>query len=776
MKTKLEHNNINRILSKKLGLRILGIVLLTLLSFTTFASQSTDCSNKKQNGSSCYWTTVKSVTHNANETYTITILVEVDGSSGGAGGTGCQGLSHYAVQTLTGTYSNVSWQKITGDETFSSYGEPVGGGNSQSFDTGFKLDGASNFGDNHAGSFTVTYTLTSLQDELFAAKAGSYSNDASFTIAEFTTIMNCGNQTGPTAVNDSKTTPLNTPVNITVLSNDVAGSTAIDVTSVTLGTQPGASVGTFTLNATTGVVTFTPTLNYAGIATTSYSIKDANGLIGTATITVTIQKANLVITKTATPANVTAGQDITYTITVKNTGPANARLVAVSDILSSDLDNPRPTASETTTWSAPNWTIGTLASGNTEILKIVARVKPTFTGTQITNTAYVTSPTIIPDPNNDSKTVTTPVTALPQPVAKNDDKSTTVNTTINFNVATNDQPITGPFQISFVSDQPGATIGVFTIINNTTGDVSFVPALDYIGTATINYKITDANGLFSQATITVTVTPANINNYPATGYSTIAFEDLWPALGDYDMNDLVLDYKFVINSNSNNYVDNVVGTFVIKAFGASLENGFGFQLPGIAKAADLTVTGYSLKESFINLNSNGTESGQAKPTIIVYDNAFKQMTSPGGIGCNTDPNQPYVTPKTLTITINFKPNTYTLNDLDIAHFNPFLIVNKVRGVEVHLPDYEPTSLANTSLFGTADDKSNPAQHHYYRNANNLPWAINFVQSFDYPKEKVDIITVYNHFAEWALSGGSSYPDWYQATAGYRNTNLIYQKP
>jgi LruC domain-containing protein len=323
--------------------------------------------------------------------------------------------------------------------------------------------------------------------------------------------------------------------------------------------------------------------------------------------------------------------------------------------------------------------------------------------------------------------------------------------------------------------QSPSSSGTFSV-NPETGVVTFNPTTGFTGTTTINYQIVDGNQFTSVATITVIVSTGLINNFPAIGFGTIAFEDLWPYKGDYDMNDLVLDYKFVINSNTNNYIDKVVGTFVIKAFGASLENGFGFQLPGIANASDLTVSGYSLTDGFINLSSNGTETGQAKPTIIVYDNAFKQMTSPGGIGVNTDPSQPYVTPKTLTITINFKPNTYTLTDLDIANFNPFLIVNKVRGVEVHLPDYAPTSLANTSLFGTGDDNSSVSQNRYYKTVNNLPWAINTYGQFDYPKEKVDISQVYLHFAAWATSEGTLYPDWYKDLPGYRNASLIYQKP
>jgi len=267
------------------------------------------------------------------------------------------------------------------------------------------------------------------------------------------------------------------------------------------------------------------------------------------------------------------------------------------------------------------------------------------------------------------------------------------------------------------------------------------------------------------------------NRYPATGFGTLAFEDLWPGKGDYDFNDLVIDYQFEIESNTGNFVDKVKAAFVIKAFGASYENGFGFQLSSAIDAADLTVFGHSLTENYITLNSNGTEAGQSKPTIIVYDNAYNEMAHPGmGIGVNTEQDAPYVEPVTINITINFTPNTYTLTDLDISSFNPFIIVNKDRSVEVHLPNYPPTDLVDMGRFGTWEDDSNPGSGRWYVNDKNLPWAINIYESFAYPLEKQEILWAHLKFAEWAMSGGTLFPDWYKNLTGYRNNSLIYQTP
>jgi len=267
------------------------------------------------------------------------------------------------------------------------------------------------------------------------------------------------------------------------------------------------------------------------------------------------------------------------------------------------------------------------------------------------------------------------------------------------------------------------------------------------------------------------------NFFPAAGFATLAYEDLWPSKGDFDFNDLVVDYRFKTVTNASNNVVEIFATFTIKAFGAGFYNGFGFQFPNTnINASDLTVTGYDLQEGYINLAGNGLEQGQSKPTIIVYDNTYNIMQHPGqGIGVNTEEWAPYVTPETMDIYIAFT-GTYTMAQVDIENFNPFIIINKFRNDEVHLPDYEPTDLAVTWQFGYADDDSDPSINRYYKTLTNLPWAINIPESFDYPIEKTVITSAHLKFAEWAESNGVLSPNWYQDLPGYRNSSNIYDQP
>jgi LruC domain-containing protein len=268
--------------------------------------------------------------------------------------------------------------------------------------------------------------------------------------------------------------------------------------------------------------------------------------------------------------------------------------------------------------------------------------------------------------------------------------------------------------------------------------------------------------------------------YPSMSqYGTLAFEDNWPRKGDYDFNDLVVDYKMTTVTNANGHVVEVIGSFILRASGASFNNGFGIQFDGIAPNKISKVTGNNPGSYARALN--GTEPGQTFASLIIFDNFFSLMSRPPvGIGVNTDKKAPYVTPVSQQVIVTFIDNgvapsggVVTPAQLTSSSFNFFMFINRDRGREVHLPDRLPTSLATTGLFGTNDDNSNPATGRYYRTSNNLPWAINILDGFEYTTEKVSIDQGHLHFVDWAVSAGVSFPDWYMNKPGYRNPEKIY---
>jgi len=254
-------------------------------------------------------------------------------------------------------------------------------------------------------------------------------------------------------------------------------------------------------------------------------------------------------------------------------------------------------------------------------------------------------------------------------------------------------------------------------------DLSNLPLIDYTGDDADSDGITDENDDY----------PNNpdmaFNNYFFTEgtYGTLAYEDMWPGTGDYDFNDLVIDYNFNQITNAENKVVEIYGEFILKAFGASFHNGFGIDL-GISPNLITSVTGYKVQESWVDLNSKGLENNQTNAVIIVFDDTYNLMTHVGGIGVNTNPTYSFVTPDTTNIHIILSQPT-SLAEIGIPPYNPFLIVNQDRTVEIHLPNLAPTDLADVSLFGTYRDNSNPANGRYYKTENNLPWAIKLIEKF-----------------------------------------------
>ena len=260
------------------------------------------------------------------------------------------------------------------------------------------------------------------------------------------------------------------------------------------------------------------------------------------------------------------------------------------------------------------------------------------------------------------------------------------------------------------------------------------------------------------------------NNYYASSglFGSLAFEDLWPSKGDYDFNDLVVDYNFNRISNAQNKVITLQGKFVVRAIGANFKNGFGFTIEGLDPSLIESVSGTEYTEGFIQTNSNGTEAGQSNATIIVFDNAWEH-----GYG-NTKQDETFIVADTLTVNINLK-TPVDANDFGVAPFNPFIIINKERGKEVHLANNPPSDLAEVTYFGQSADDTQPGIGKYYKTKENLPWAINFPSKFQYPVEKASIDVSHLNFINWVLSEGIDYKNWYKNNTGFRSTTNIYQE-
>jgi LruC domain-containing protein len=248
------------------------------------------------------------------------------------------------------------------------------------------------------------------------------------------------------------------------------------------------------------------------------------------------------------------------------------------------------------------------------------------------------------------------------------------------------------------------------------------------------------------------------NYYPsASGKASVAFEDLWPYKGDYDMNDVVVDFRYKVVTNASNAVKDVQGNYTLRASGGIIGNGFAVEFPALA--------------GNVSSISGGTlEGGQNNAVVKIFNNSRNEQ-----YWWNTVPGQ------TRSDSVNYQmsftlSNPVALTSFGMGEYNPFIwgVDNgHNRGFEIHLPGKHSTGLADLNLLHTGDDNTTPSSNIYYLTPDNLPFAVLIPERFDYPVEKQDITGAYLRFASWAQSGGTVNTNWYQNISGNRNASKIY---
>ena len=241
--------------------------------------------------------------------------------------------------------------------------------------------------------------------------------------------------------------------------------------------------------------------------------------------------ADLTITKTDSPDPVLAGNNVTYTITVSNNGPSNAQAVAVADVLPAGLTFVSATPS-VGSWSAPNWTIGTLANGGSVNLVILATVNSNVAnGSTINNTATVSSTTTDPNPGNNTDTEPTTINASadlsitktdsPDPVVAGNNVSYTIAVTNNGpSVA---QAVTVldnlPAGLSFISATP--SVGSWSSPNWTVGSLASGTTVNMVIVASVNTNVAQGTTLSNTATVSSTTPDPNPGNNTDTEPTTV---------------------------------------------------------------------------------------------------------------------------------------------------------------------------------------------------------------------------------------------------------------
>lgn len=259
-------------------------------------------------------------------------------------------------------------------------------------------------------------------------------------------------------------------------------------------------------------------------------------------------------------------------------------------------------------------------------------------------------------------------------------------------------------------------------------------------------------------------------------YATSSFlvEDLWPSLGDYDFNDIVADLNITYVQDSRNRVKDMIYKFYLKANGGMQQNALMIHFP-IDKNLVESVTGSQIFDNYIQLDANGTEANQSEAVVLVTDHVAKSLPAPPGYQLtNVVKGQIMILPTEITVSVTFT-EPIPKASLGSSPHDIFVVPSKDRNREIHLPGYNLTDLGSSAIFGTLDDASLNENRLNFTNSNGLPWALLISNSIPHAFENEDFTFGYKHFAAWAKSGGSEYPDWYQQKSGYRDLRYLFTK-
>ena len=183
-----------------------------------------------------------------------------------------------------------------------------------------------------------------------------------------------------------------------------------------IGFAPGATIKWYTTATGGTAIGTTPSggkLVVTPLATTTYyaeAVSDKGCVSAERTpVTVVVKPcfSDLAVVKTVlTPGPYSPGQEINYSVEVKNLGIGNAKSVTVKDIFPSSLAYVSAAPVGEYSNATGIWTVGNLTNGSSRVLVITAKINASASG-NVTNTAIVRSPDNDPGKTaNDTSSVT----------------------------------------------------------------------------------------------------------------------------------------------------------------------------------------------------------------------------------------------------------------------------------------------------------------------------------------------------------------------------------
>ncbi|MFB9214845.1 LruC domain-containing protein [Vibrio sinaloensis] len=334
------------------------------------------------------------------------------------------------------------------------------------------------------------------------------------------------------------------------------------------------------------------------------------------------------------------------------------------------------------------------------------------------------------------------------------------------------------------------------LVDENTDDLFFtVPTWAEVGQTWARFRLSNTAGIgpsggvpageVEDYQIDITESGVVTETYPTgASYVTFAYEDQYPLVGDYDMNDVLMNVKFT-EYQLDEQVIRLKIEGQIAALGGDNRSGFAIRLPDVARS--------DVKEDSIELTINNSvsnavvlEQGTNDAVLIIHEDLWDITEAGEAENCTmfrtqVDCGTSYRPTWQLTLSLK---NAVDNSAMPAFPYDPFIFAapghyygevglevsggHPGRGLEIHLKNKAPTSKFNTAYKSKGVDASSGNTH--YHNSNGLPWAIEIPMTWKHPLEQTNILEAYSQFAGFAQdSSGATNATWYTEP----NSNNIY---
>ncbi len=251
-------------------------------------------------------------------------------------------------------------------------------------------------------------------------------------------------------------------------------------------------------------------------------------------------------------------------------------------------------------------------------------------------------------------------------------------------------------------------------------------------------------------------------------HGMLLFEDRWPSKGDFDFNDVVVSYSQTVDYDSSANVTHLRLDLSIMAVGAHFQNGLALRLPNTPRSSVTNLTFQVNNAASGVVGEVVLQPGESEAIVVLAADLHALFGVSGSREwVNTDPNlpmRPYVD-ITVDITLDRGHGLSAAN----APFDLF-IFNKVRGTEVHRPQYRGTASLDSSLIWTGDDGSTATRA--FVTANGIPFALDLPELAEYPKEGLAIDSLYPGILQFGQSLGTQSTTYYRSPSAGVGYGLV----